>query len=337
MLLQDLIHRLELGGGMRYVRVVLSVLALLVVLVGYNWRAFRNMSTQEGMDAAQLGRNLAEGRGYTTLFIRPLSICLVKKNRPQPDAGTEADPAQLKRGHPDLANPPVYPVLLAGLMKALPFNYKIPAHAKPSFWTSAEGQFRRYEPDFLISLFNQALFLVMTLVVFFIARRLFDSSVAWVSAILILLTELFWRFAVSGLSTILLLLIFAGLVWCLMSLDEEVRAPKRGLLALLVLAALAGACVGLGGLTRYAFGWLIIPVLLFLSVYGACSWPWRLWWSLRRSWRPGLSATIRLAARPLARPATRSWKRLLFPRATDCNAPSNRISAGFHCCHSGGN
>ena len=37
------------------------------------------MATQEAMDAAQLARNIAQGKGYTTLFIRPFSMYLVKK------------------------------------------------------------------------------------------------------------------------------------------------------------------------------------------------------------------------------------------------------------------
>src|SRR5438309_5339356 len=147
--LQDVIHRLEEGGGLRFFRIGLGVLVLLVVLGGYNWRAFRNMSTQEAMDSAQLGRNIAEGKGYTTLFIRPLSIYLVKKKN-QRKGGTAAlsDPAQLKEMHPDIANPPVYPVLLAGMMKVLPFKYDLPARAKPSFWTTPRGGFYRYKPDF---------------------------------------------------------------------------------------------------------------------------------------------------------------------------------------------
>ena len=170
--LQDIIHRLEVGGGMRFYRIGLSVLALILVIVGYNWRAFRNMSSEEAMDAAQLGRNISQGKGYTTLFIRPLSIYLVKRtNAQKPGKGLGADSAQLKGMHPDLANPPVYPVLLAGIMKVLPFNYKLPVKSKP-FWTN-RGAFYRYQPDFLIGLFNQALLLVMILLLFFVARRLF--------------------------------------------------------------------------------------------------------------------------------------------------------------------
>ena len=264
---QDLVHRLVAGRGIRYFRIGLGLLVLVTAVVGYNWRAFRNMSCQESMDAAQLARNIAEGKGYTTLFIRPLSISLVKKVNPQTTSpGAVADTARLKTMHPDLANPPVYPLLLAGAMKVLPFEFKLPAKPRP-FWTS-RGAFYRYQPDFLISLVNQVLFFVMIVLLFFLARRLFDSGVAWFAAILVLATELLWHFTVSGLPTILLLLIFIGLVWCLVLFEEETRAPRRGPAGLLLLAALAGACVGVGGLTRYAFGWLIFPVLLFLALFG---------------------------------------------------------------------
>ena len=263
---QDIIHRLDVGSGRRYFRVGLTVLALLTAVGGYNLRAFRNMSSQEAMDAAQLARNLSEGKGYTTLFIRPLSIHLLKKiNARNPGADSDSDLARLKGMHPDLANPPVYPVLLAGLMKVLPFDYMLPAKPKP-FWTS-DGHFYRYQPDFLIGLFNQALFLATILSFYSLARRLFDPAVAWLSAILIMATELFWHFTVSGQSTNLLMLIFSGLVWCLVLIEQEGRTLQGGRGGPFAFAALAGACVGLGMLTRYSFGWLMIPVLAFLVLF----------------------------------------------------------------------
>jgi hypothetical protein len=65
----------------------------------------------------------------------------------------------------------------------------------------------------------------------------------------------------------LLLLIFTGLVWILVLMEEETREPRRGSAALLAMAAVSGALVGLGALTRYSFGWLILPVVLFLALF----------------------------------------------------------------------
>ncbi len=78
---------------------------------------------------------------------------------------------------------------------------------------------------------------------------------------------MYWRFTVSGLPTILLLHIFTGLAWCLALLEEESRQPKRGPNGSVLLAGAIGALVGLGGLTRYGFGWLILPVVAFLILF----------------------------------------------------------------------
>ena len=119
-LLQDLIHKIEVSVGPRYMKIGLSCLAIVMLMVGFNWRAFRNFGAQEAMDAAQVARNLAEGKGYTTQYIRPLSLHLVKKRSEarfgQVPSDPNADYARIKGPHPDLANPPVYPCVLPGLM-----------------------------------------------------------------------------------------------------------------------------------------------------------------------------------------------------------------------------
>jgi len=181
------------------------------------------------------------------------------------EAATAEDVARLKNGHPDLENAPVYPLTLAAAMKVLPFRYKID-ETKP-FWYSA-GRFVRHQPDFLIGLFNQSLFLVTVFLTFRLARRLFDNNVAWLSALLLLGCEMLWRFSVSGLSTMLLLLIFIGLAWVIVFIEEEAREPKRGFRHLLLLSVAGGVLLGLGTLTRYSFGWLVVPVVIFIGLFG---------------------------------------------------------------------
>jgi hypothetical protein len=112
-LLQGLIHSLE-SGGARYVKWLAMMLGFLVILIRYDVHCARNMAAPTAMDAAQLGRNISMGRGYTTECIRPLSIYLIKQKNHE--AG-DKDPARLNGNHPDISNPPVYPVVLAGLMK----------------------------------------------------------------------------------------------------------------------------------------------------------------------------------------------------------------------------
>jgi 4-amino-4-deoxy-L-arabinose transferase-like glycosyltransferase len=272
--LQTLIHHVEVGAGTRrisrWLQLALVAVGVLLLLLMYNLRAFKNMSTQEAMDAAQIARNLAEGNGYTTLFVRPFSLYLIKQKSQRDHAGgtaRAADPGCLRGMHPDIANPPVYPVLLAGLMKALPFNFAI--SRKPKLFWGGGMRFLRYQPDFIISLFNQFLFLVVVASVFFLTCRLFDAAIARLSAVLLLGSELFWRFSVSGISTTLLLLLFVGLTGCLVFLEQEAREPKWKRGGVFLLAGLAGLLVGVGGLTRYSFAWLILPVVGYVIVVSA--------------------------------------------------------------------
>jgi len=281
--IQDLIHRFEEKGSSG-IRIVFVVLVTLGVLVCYNWRSYRNLGTQEAMDAAQVGRNLAEGNGFTTKFVRPFSIYLVKKhNRENMAASTNSLPdyAQLKEMHPDLANPPVYPLFLAAVMKVLPFDYQVNLN-KP-FWSEANPALRRlspeeaskaparifvrYQPDFLISLINQVLLIFLAIQTFFLARKLFDSNVAWMSFVLIIFCEYLWRFSTTGLSTMLLMNIFMGLIWLLVWMEREEREPLWSHRAQTWLALGIGALLGIGTLTRYSFGWLSIPVLVYLVIF----------------------------------------------------------------------
>lgn len=267
--IQGLIHRFETGRSLRFMTWVLVVLVIIVRVGIYDLRSFQNMSAPEAMDAAQLARNLARGRGFTTEFIRPLSIYLVRQKGAET---SDKDPARLNAGHPDISNPPAYPIILAGLMKVLPFHYD--PGLKGSFWSEPDSNSvtgrrgLRYQPDFLIAVFNQVLFVAIILSAFFWARWLFDRWVAWTSFYLLLVTPMLWRFTVSGLPTILLMLIFMGLFWCLTLFEREISEPKWGAVSLVILSVTAGVLTGLGALTRYSFMWMIVPVGAFLVLFG---------------------------------------------------------------------
>jgi len=267
--LQDWIHELEEGKWARHLKTAAFAVAIAFLVLIYNLYAYRNFSTPEAMDSAQLARNIAEGKGYTTLFLRPFDLYLMQSHNQAATADALAsagtDFAKIKTAHPDITNPPVYPFVLAGLMEVLPFHY--PLDLNGSFWSN-NGGFWRYEPDFLIALFNEVLLLVVVALTFFLSRKLFDVNVAWLSAILVLGCDLLWRFSVSGLSTMLLIIIFIGLAWCILKIEEAARASQPQFGRLLGLAIAAGVVAGVGALTRYAFGWVIIPVILFLIFFG---------------------------------------------------------------------
>src|SRR5437867_8177431 len=264
--LQEFIHKFEEGVGSRYLKLLLGFFVIVGAAVAYDLAAFRNLATREGMDAAQLAWNISQGRGYTTYFIRPFSIHLLQKkllesqvNRAQPavtnSAALEPDPSP-NGGHPDLANPPVYPLLLAGFFKALQLRH-------PDL--AVQQGFRIYAPDLWIGILNQALLVLLAGLVFFLARCLFDEPVAWASVFALIGAELLWRFSLSGLSTILLMVFFSGLVAVLARLEPAIREANQSQGKLVLLAAAAGVLTALAGLPRYSFACLIVPVVLWLT------------------------------------------------------------------------
>jgi hypothetical protein len=244
--LQEWIHHWEEGAGARALKVAAAVLAFIALACLYDVLAFQGFSSEEAMETSQLARNLSEGHGYVTKSIRPLTIYLLQQAGP---AGQGQRPVPLPV--PDLNNPPVYPLLLAAVMKVLPFSF-------------ADSQYWFYQPERWIAVFNQGIFLAAAVLLFRIARRLFDARVAWLSAAVLVGTNLFWKFSVSGLSTLLLLLVFLAVVWCLIEIEARERPASAGG-AGTGLALLAGTLVGIGGMTRYAFGWMIVPALLFVA------------------------------------------------------------------------
>jgi 4-amino-4-deoxy-L-arabinose transferase-like glycosyltransferase len=112
---------------------------------------------------------------------------------------------------------------------------------------------------------NQWLFGLGMFLVFKLARRWFNNVAAWMCALLFLFTELYWRFTVSGLSTILLMDLILLLVMLLSRFDERSRNAES---KLFWNAVAIGLVNGLAMLTRYSLGWLILPVLIFTFLCG---------------------------------------------------------------------
>ena len=250
--LQEWIYKLEEGEGARYLRIALFGLALIALAALWHVREAKNFYSIEAMDSAQIARNLANGEGYSTKFVRPLSIALIEEHRGR------ISPELLTRPHPDIANAPVYPTLLAGLMKVVPIKGAM-----------TEQTFSRYRAEWLIGAFNQLLFFVVLFLVYRLAARLFDRSVGVLAAALMALTELYWEFTTSGLSTMLLIALFVLLANVMVKFEMGARELGKSKGWLFKMAAFAGIIVGLMALTRYSMGWLIIPVVAFLTAVAA--------------------------------------------------------------------
>ncbi len=264
--IQEIIHRFEVGEGRRYIPIGTGLLLFIAILAIYNLRESTGYASIEAMDVGQIARNIEQGEGFTTNFIRPLSLAMIgEQNKTEID-----DPMRIKGLHPDISNAPLYPYLLAGAMKVLPFDFTIPALRSKNF--------RIFQPEVLVGIVNQCLFILCAVVMFFIAKRLFDESIAYFAVAIFLGTDLMWRFSFSGLSTNLAMLFVLILVALLLKLEsghpcedyEEKDNPNRidrGVTHYIWMGAICGILLGALMMTRYAFICLLVPTILFAIFY----------------------------------------------------------------------
>lgn len=276
--LQDIIYSIVAGKGARFLKVFLLFLAVVGVTTWYDLRGYKNFHLEEAMDNAQLARNISEGKGFTTQFIRPFSVYLLNKRAnqkleelikrfPENRALWTIEQQQkvdqilksvdLNLPHPDVSNPPVYPVILSWLMNALPFDFTI----------NPDTKFVRHQPELLIAIFNQILFFFTVWMTFSLATRLFEESVGWLTVVVMLGSELLWRFTVSGLPTVMLMAIFLILAWILVTIEKSGGEGLWNPIRMVFLALIGGVVTGIGTLTSYRFAVVLIPSLFFIGFY----------------------------------------------------------------------
>src|SRR5437867_57538 len=109
---QSAVWNIELGRGKAVLQWVVVIFATGVLMLLYTHWQFRGLEKREAIDMAQLARNIARGRGFTTSVVRPVSLWHLKTYRP--------DHNPMFEDHPDLYNPPLYPLILAGIFRLLP-------------------------------------------------------------------------------------------------------------------------------------------------------------------------------------------------------------------------
>jgi hypothetical protein len=265
--IQTVVYQIDLGRGKTVLRWVVVVLVAATLGLVYTASQFRGLEKREAMDMAQLARNIARGEGFTTYLIRPLSLWQLA------EAGRCIDPETKHptlMQHPDLCNPPLYPLALAGLFKL----------TKPSRFQFDPQNDRIYTPErWVILPFDQVCLLLSLLLVYVWARQLFDQRVAVTAGLLLLFSDTLWSYAISGLPTSFLMLLLLLAMYCLFVADRQLNRPEipkadqteagpakaqpvhfaRAGILVLASAVLLGLCF----LTRYLCAFLIVPMVIY--------------------------------------------------------------------------
>lgn len=199
--LQDWVYNVEAGP----IRLWLVRIALGLMVVGMSAyigiREFNGLRTFEAMDLAQQARQLAEGKGFTTLLIRPLALWQVRAN-----LESSAPPVT---AFPETITPPVYPLLLAACFKTGMISKVI------SFELSSEAlkAFRTFPPDIVVLVLQLLLLISTCFLVYGWAVKQFDIGTAVLGVVFFLGSSPVWAHAVAGGATLLVVFLYALAGW----------------------------------------------------------------------------------------------------------------------------
>ncbi len=244
--LQTAIHSLEQGKFAPLLRALAGFVVLLTVTLLYLFVQFTGFDSPAAMDQAQISRALASGEGFSTKYIRPLALWKL----------TEAEKAIPSGNFPDFTQPPLSPLANT-----------LPLLLAKAHWTMTPKDIV-YAGDRAIAIFSVLLFFAAVIVGFFVARRLFDAQLAFIACLLVLATDILWKFSLSGLPHMLLLLLFMVASWMIVkAMDEQEDAPQAPPLKKWLLQAGIGALFGLMTLSHWLACWFFFGYLLFAFFY----------------------------------------------------------------------
>lgn len=261
---QQFVHQLEEGGWVRRVKVIVLISA--IAFINYLWffkegNGFKGLAHEKAMEQAQIAREVARGNGFSTKIIRPAALW-------QFERGVGNFPLDRT---PDTYHAPLPPLINAAVFKSMDL-----LNAGLKAYTSGTGLLSRYTyeekmttkliiyPYDRIIAFVQFIFFMLAIVVsYFTARRLFDDRLAVIAVGLLLLTQRFWDYSMSGLPQMLMLFLFSGTTYLLLRAVEAQAAETRVWPWVLGV----GAGFGLLALTHALTIWIFLGALVFAALH----------------------------------------------------------------------
>jgi 4-amino-4-deoxy-L-arabinose transferase-like glycosyltransferase len=206
---------------------MLAILALIgppVLFFLYYRTLMSGLINADALDFAQLGRNLQQGRGFSTEVLRPLAM------------GDSTVTGSL----PDTTHGPLYPFLLAIAFGLAGAN------------------------DMVVAAVSGAFYGLTVLAVYMLGRRMFTSHIGAMAALLVAVNVTFLEFAVSGLHITLYIFLATWLMLAAYNVSKLARnaSENPGMAIPAGRLVLLGILTSLLYLTDPLFAWAIPVVLI---------------------------------------------------------------------------
>jgi hypothetical protein len=242
------------SGDSKPVYHVLIWTAVLILALVQVFLSFRGFTSADGMDQAQIAREMARGNGFTSRLLRPMALQQAQA------AGKEITFLRL----PDTAQPPVQPMLLAPIFKAM-----------QSKWPFGDKR-RIYTLDRVVACLGVTWLLITLTLVHGITKRLFDLNLAAFTVLALALSLPLWQMAIEGSSRMLLVMLTTLFLHRLVEmLQRDAAGEPAGAAQPFFLTILGGVMT----LTHWMGVWLVLSLAVG-------------WWLVLPSARRGVWAML---------------------------------------------
>ena len=238
----------ELDSGM-IIRRVLFLLVLLGLGIYHLFFDFNGLTSARGMDQAQIAREISRQKTFNTKMLRPLSVHQVNSHRVEQEMDGLASPTAFN----DVFHAPLNPLLNSVAIGLFEEQWAF----------TPDGGSSVYFLDRVIAGVSILLFLLAIFISYLLIARIFDTKIAGVSALVVLLSATMWEFTQSGLPQMLMLFLFSfGLYFIFKAIESQQEETPP-----FVWVALAAGFFGLLALTHWLTMWLFFGLLFFSAFY----------------------------------------------------------------------
>lgn len=243
---QEWVHWLELGSGARLIRRTAFAVGLVILSFWICYKQFHGPRTETTLRQAIVGRQLADGQGFTTLINDPQTAALIASNGGRWNT----------QPFPELHQAPLYPALIGGVLQLLPESIR------NYFFQTAPTPPDGFIPDYILLGLNVVLFWIAAAQTYFLGSALFERRVGIVATVAFLLSAPYWDAVVAVNGTAAATVLVLGLIHAVVRVEA---ASSRGILPLAGLLITGLFCGGLF-LTDYAAGLSVLVLVGYVFI-----------------------------------------------------------------------
>lgn len=227
------------------IRRALFILVLILLTTANLFTLFRGLNSPQGMEQAQIAREIARGNGFSTKMIRPAAYDQASKSM--------TEPVEFKN-FKDTYHSPLNPLINSVILRLVGAN-------ETSTWQMQEKEMV-FPLDRVIAAVSTLFFLAAIAVTYLLVTRIFDPKIAGVTAIIMLFCQSMWDYSLSGLPQMLMLLLFVSALYFAY---RAVEAQSEGRLAF-VPALIAGLFFTLLALSHWMTVWIALGYVIYAAI-----------------------------------------------------------------------